>query len=62
MRGDTIAEWTDDEKVHDAVAALATEAAVAHRLRWRLRHLRCVAARTAEAMGQRDSGKESCGP
>ncbi|WP_405862747.1 hypothetical protein OG361_35615 [Streptomyces sp. NBC_00090] len=40
MRGDTIAEWTDDENVHDAVAALATEAAVAHRLRWRLRHLR----------------------
>ena len=58
MRGDTIAEWTDDENVHDAVAALAAEAAVAHRLR----HLRCFAARTAEAMGQRDSGKESCGP
>ncbi|MFF2778592.1 HEXXH motif-containing putative peptide modification protein [Streptomyces sp. NPDC058052] len=36
---DTIMTWTDDEDVPDGVRALAMEAAVAHRVRWRLRHL-----------------------
>ncbi|MEU5757117.1 HEXXH motif-containing putative peptide modification protein [Streptomyces sp. NPDC047829] len=48
MMGDTIAAWADDETVPDAVTALAMEAAVAHRLRWRLRHLRPEPAAVAE--------------
>ncbi|MFC9399127.1 HEXXH motif-containing putative peptide modification protein [Streptomyces sp. NPDC057027] len=40
MMGDTIATWTDDEGIPDGVAVPAMEAAVAHRVRWRLRHLR----------------------
>ncbi|MFC9504501.1 aKG-HExxH-type peptide beta-hydroxylase [Streptomyces sp. NPDC057002] len=38
--GNRTARWTDPTAVPEDVTALATEAAVAHRVRWRLHHLR----------------------
>jgi len=41
LMGDTITTWTDSVlAVPDHVATLATEAVVAHRMHWRLHHLR----------------------
>ncbi len=60
LMGRTVATWADTAPVPEDVAMLAAEAVVAHRMRWRLHHLRPDAAAVAELADAWASGTPHC--
>ncbi|MFI7407667.1 aKG-HExxH-type peptide beta-hydroxylase [Streptomyces sp. NPDC049627] len=56
LMGGTTVTWTDHEDVPEDIVSLAMEAVVAHRARWRLRHMRPGIATVAEVADAWASG------
>ncbi|WAZ25512.1 HEXXH motif-containing putative peptide modification protein [Streptomyces cinnabarinus] len=62
LMGGTTVTWTDHEDVPEDIVTLALEGVVAHRLRWRLRHLRPAPATVAELAAAWTSGAPKAPP